>query len=129
MKNRAKCKLCNEILESFHRYDYVSCKCGEISINGGNDTFECSAKNWGNFLRVDDKGNEILVKIVENPDEKSEKMDESPKMGNDSKLEMLQQMLKNIENLPQKALELPINHYDFYSFMLIVLEILKSDKK
>ena len=40
MRNRAKCKLCSSVIESYHRYDEVSCKCGEINISGGNDVLE-----------------------------------------------------------------------------------------
>src|SRR5271166_4679007 len=57
IKNRAKCKLCKDILESFHQHDYVTCTCGEISIDGGTSYWRCAAKNWENFLRLDDNGN------------------------------------------------------------------------
>ena len=65
MRNRAKCKLCSDILESFHEHDWVSCKCGEISICGGNVKLECSAKDWKSFLRVDDQGNVIVPKVMQ----------------------------------------------------------------
>ena len=55
MRNIAKCKLCSSIIESKHRHDYVSCLCGEISIDGGNDYHKCFAKDWRNFVRVDDE--------------------------------------------------------------------------
>lgn len=35
--NKAKCLKCNEILESKNRYDYVSCSCGNLSVDGGKD--------------------------------------------------------------------------------------------
>ncbi len=54
MKNRAKCKKCHSVLESFHEFDYITCKCGEIAISGGNQKLECYANDWSNFLRVDD---------------------------------------------------------------------------
>ena len=73
MKNRAKCKLCNDVLESFHRHDFVRCKCDEISIDGGTDLFKCGAKNWCNFIRLDDNDNEFPVKVEPDPqDMKSE---------------------------------------------------------
>jgi hypothetical protein len=126
MKNRAKCRLCKDILESFHRYDYVTCKCGEISIDGGNDFLHCSAKDFANFMRVDDEGHEILVKLVE----KSQQEDpiEPGKPTRNEKIEMLEIMIKNIENLPQSAMNLPINHYDLCSFMVLIASILKEEK-
>lgn len=68
LKNKAKCLLCKETIESYHRYDYVTCKCGEISISGGQDKFEASAKDWDNFVRFDENGNEFKPKII-NKDE------------------------------------------------------------
>ncbi len=33
--NKAKCKKCGDIIESKHVHDYVKCKCGAISVDGG----------------------------------------------------------------------------------------------
>lgn len=126
MKNRAKCRLCKDILESFHRHDYVTCRCGEISIDGGNDYLHCSARDFANFIRVDDEGNEILVKLVEKPEE-PEPIEPS-KPTRKEQIEMLETMVKNIENLPQTAMSLPVNHYDLYSFMLLISSILNELK-
>jgi len=126
MKNRAKCKLCKDILESFHRYDYVTCSCGEISIDGGKDLLHCSAKNFENFLRVDDEGNEIIVKVKSVEEPKNEDPIEPSKPTRQEKIDMLEAMIKNIENLPQNAMHLPINHYDLYSFMVLIASIVKE---
>ena len=37
MRNRCKCLYCFDIIESFSRHDYVSCKCGAIFTDGGLD--------------------------------------------------------------------------------------------
>jgi hypothetical protein len=129
MKNRAKCKLCLDILESFHTYDYVTCKCGEISISGGSDRLECSAKDWINFLRIDDQGNEVVVKVKDSVETTESKDEDLPNMTKEDKIEMLEAMIKNIENLPKAAMLTPINHFDMYSFMLVILSILKEEKK
>ena len=65
MKNRAKCRLCGDILESFHETDYVKCSCEEISIYGGRQSYKAAAKDFKNFLRIDDEGNEIEVKWID----------------------------------------------------------------
>lgn len=126
MKNRAKCRLCQTIIESFHSSDYVSCKCGEISIDGGNDRLYCGAKDFANFMRVDDEGNEIAVKIVEKTEE-AETPTETPRPTRKEKIEMLEAMIKNIEGLPQHAMSSSINHYDLHSFMILLLSILRED--
>lgn len=126
MRNRAKCKLCNDILESFHQHDYVTCKCGEISVDGGQNYFKASAGDWKNFLRVDDEGNEILVKVVEETKEEVPFIEEAPLPDKQDKLKMLDEMIKNIENLPQQAMILPVNHYDLLSALLLISSILKE---
>lgn len=35
IKNRWKCLYCGDIIESKHRYDYVTCKCGKSNCDGG----------------------------------------------------------------------------------------------
>ncbi len=126
MKNRAKCKLCLSIIESFHDLDYVTCNCGHISVSGGS-RLECSAENWSNFVRVDEKGNEIIVKVVD-PDEL---IDDVKPLYNESiskedKLKMLEEMIKSYESLPPQALSTPITHYDFLSALVLFSSILRS---
>jgi hypothetical protein len=126
MRNRAKCALCKDVLESFHETDYVSCRCGEISITGGMHRYECAAKSFANFLRVDDQDNEIVVKemkgaSVEDPSKKSRK---------DLKVEGIKHLERLIENrnrLPANALNQPVNHYDFYDVLEVLVSVLKED--
>ena len=35
IKNKWKCLYCNDIIESKHQHHFISCKCGEMSIDGG----------------------------------------------------------------------------------------------
>lgn len=129
MKNKAKCKLCKSIIESFHSTDYVLCKCGEISIDGG-ESLKCFAKDWNNFLRIDDQGNEIIVKVSKTEKESSSSYQkEAPKPNKRDLLNMFDEMIKNIESLPQQAMTLPINHYDFCSALLLLSSIFRSDLK
>ena len=123
MINRAKCKLCNSIIESYHATDLVVCKCGEISVDGG-EALRCYAIDWKNFLRVDDQGNEIIVKVKNdnvNPlDNASSKPTKKVLIG------MLDEMIKNIEGLPQIAMTAPITHYDFASALILLASILRA---
>lgn len=121
MRNIAKCKLCSSIIESFHSLDFVTCKCGEISVDAG-ESLKCFANNWENFLRIDDRGNEIVVGV-----EKKESSDNTKKPNKKDLLDMLDHMIKAIEILPENAMTLPINHYDHYSLLLLLSSILRSD--
>lgn len=121
MRNRAKCKLCNDLIESFHRHDYVACGCGEISLVGGLDYLGCGAKNWCNFLRVDDEGKEITVQVVE-------KREDIAREEQSSVLELIEGMIKGLEGLPQTAMETPITHYDFHSILLLLRRMTKENQ-
>lgn len=125
MQNRAKCKLCETIIHSFHSTDYVECKCGEICVDGG-EAMRCAAKNWDNFLRVDDKGNNVVVTIKGEVkpiiDDKTTKPTKKELIG------MLDEMIKNIEGLPEQAMITPVNHYDLLSALMLVASILKYKK-
>ena len=37
VKNSVKCLKCNEIIESTYTHDFVTCKCGNVSVDGGFD--------------------------------------------------------------------------------------------
>lgn len=129
MKNRAKCKLCDDIIESTHQHDYVTCNCGEISVDGGNAYHRCRANNWENFLRVDDEGNIIIPKIVEKEEKPKEEALPliSSKPSKQEMLEMLDEMIKRIQDLPMQAMYAPINHADFCSLLLLLSSILHAD--
>lgn len=35
LRNAAECARCGDVIESKHRHDFVTCKCGAISVDGG----------------------------------------------------------------------------------------------
>ena len=37
IKNRARCKNCGDIIESYYRNDIKSCHCGAFTVDGGHD--------------------------------------------------------------------------------------------
>ena len=34
-KNKGRCKLCGDVIESKYRHDFVTCTCGALSLDGG----------------------------------------------------------------------------------------------
>src|ERR1700760_3075851 len=105
MRNRAKCKLCQDIIESKDRCDFVWCKCGEIAVDGGRDYFKATARNFENFLRIGDDGDEIEViyqektKDLELVDPESSLLPKE-RLSREQLLDMLESTLKSIESLP-----------------------------
>lgn len=124
MRNRAKCRLCNTVIESFHSEDHVICKCNEISVYGGN-AMRCAANNWHNFMRVDDEGNEIVVKVKdkdENPIKTNEKLSKTELIA------MLHELIKSIEALPTHAMTAPVTNYDLSAVLSLLLAIFRSQE-
>lgn len=37
IRNRIKCNLCGDIIESTYCHDFVMCKCGAVAVDGGKD--------------------------------------------------------------------------------------------
>lgn len=122
MRNRAKCKLCGDIIESFHPTDLVLCKCGEIQVEAGN-ALKCAAKDWKNFLRVDDQGNEIIVKVKE--DDVKPLYNEKP--SKKDLLGILDEMIKSYETLPPQAMNAYVTNYDLAAALLLLSSILHED--
>ena len=50
--NKAQCRLCEDIIESKSRHDYVRCSCGEIAVDGGTDYRKRSSGNLSNILEL-----------------------------------------------------------------------------
>lgn len=153
MRNRAKCKKCSSIMESFHEFDYVECKCGAVGITGGNVVFRVLAYDFADVMRLDDNDREVKIRVEEKDEDNrtdrpnNENTDihtinadmgttsngnESSIVGgrqNPTRKELLEElgfMIKNIEDLPQHAMVNPVNHYDLYSFMLVVSSLFRA---
>jgi hypothetical protein len=129
MRNRAKCKLCNTIIESLSRHDYVKCECGEIALDGGTDYLRALAGDFANFIRLDDDNNEIQVTYEEKKQEENGKIEEQVSAHKPSKEEliaMLEEMIKSYENMPHWAMHQPVSHADQLSLLMIVSSLFKS---
>jgi hypothetical protein len=129
MKNRAKCNLCDTIIESLHPQDYQLCKCGSIFVDGGPNNL-CGAKDWKNFVRIDDNGNEHIPKIIEKSDTLEEPVEPSDTilaLTKQDKLSILKEMIDGYDRLPPHAHGQPITHYDLQSALMIIYEILRTE--
>lgn len=117
MRNRAKCKKCQEIIESVDQYK--ECSCGEIGI--GPDLY-VAARNWDNFLRVEEDDQEKQVKY----EDKSKKQDEDdPKpLTKTELLDELKTLSEYYSNIPPNV---PVTHHDISVLLLLLLSILKLD--
>lgn len=51
-RNIAKCAICGDIIESTYRHHFISCKCGEISLDGGSDYRRAIFNDRKNLLEL-----------------------------------------------------------------------------
>lgn len=62
LRNSIKCNHCNDEIESKHRHDFVTCKCGKISVDGGKDYGRTLFTELSDFTdtSIDDDGSHEL---------------------------------------------------------------------
>jgi len=60
--NKARCLLCNDVIESKHRHDFVWCSCESIFVDGG----KAYLRRGGSIANIQD-----LTEYEETTDEKS----------------------------------------------------------
>lgn len=61
LKNRIRCKLCGDVIESKHVHNFVTCSCGACSVDGGQDYL----RRCGNH---DDWEDLTETEVIEVPD-------------------------------------------------------------
>ena len=80
----------------------------------------CSARDWANFLRVDDEGNEIVPTIQDKPNSTTKK----------DLIYALDELIRKIEEMPPNAMVTMINHYDYLTLLVWLSSWLRvSDKE
>lgn len=52
LSNKIECKKCHSIIESLHRHDYKSCKCGRVAVDGGREYLRRSFKKDSDFIEL-----------------------------------------------------------------------------
>ena len=50
VRNQCQCRQCEDIIESCHRHDFVSCKCGAIFTDGGKSYIRRGAKDLTDII-------------------------------------------------------------------------------
>jgi len=118
----------NSIVESHLPDEIVKCKCGMIAVCDG-PAMRMWPANSPFFVRVDDQGNEIVVKYVSSPD--SEKDEQSP---NDDKenlsiqdaIEALERSIQYNEQLPYHEQFSFVTTNEVTAYLRSILHILKS---
>jgi hypothetical protein len=128
MRNRAKCKKCLSIIESFHQHDYVSCQCGEIAVDGGLYYLRAIFTNKENFIRIDDQDNEIIPVFIDKDQSSNEQQSsEDELLTKKELLQELERLKDSYASLPEKIMYDPVTHSDLASVLLLLCAIFKAD--
>jgi hypothetical protein len=61
IRNAAQCAVCLDVIQSTHVHDYVSCKCNEISVDGGNRYLRRSANDINNLIELSISTNDPFI--------------------------------------------------------------------
>ena len=129
---RAKCKLCNNIVEIKNRIDMFSCPCGEITIDYITAHMHASLKtDKSNLLFVDEDDNEIVPASWTTEqiiiDRKVEEMGEDVNLGSRRELlSMIDALIHNIDSMPNQGRFAPVTHSDFAELLSLVAALFRS---
>ena len=69
ISNKAQCRLCGDIVESLHRHDYKSCKCGNMSVDGGKSYLKRSYRESNSIIELSEVVQDDLQKLLLEKDE------------------------------------------------------------
>lgn len=124
MRNRAKCRLCRDIIASIYQHDYVTCKCGEIAVDGGSG-FGFVRHVWktdkSNLIALDDEGKEICQTITDPVTQ--EELDILCPKENEAEESPIEQLEKLKDRLGTSY------QHDLFYLTSILLKIFKSMEK
>lgn len=97
----------------------------------------CAALDWHNFIRIDDEGNEIIPKIIDNQVTSAnenviikEILKEVAEGHTDRRSHLkntVEAMVEGYEKLPPSAMTAPATNYDILSVLLLFLAFLRDD--
>lgn len=131
MINRAKCKLCLSVIESHLPDEIVSCKCGAISVCDG-PAMRMLPLGSPNFIRVDDLGNEIIVKYISEKDAKGNQdapKDEQCELSVEDAIHALQRSIEYNESLPDHEKCSFVTCDEITTYLKSILNILRNLRK
>ena len=74
---KIKCLVCEDIIESKHRHNLLSCKCNNCYIDGGQDYLHFGGNDFSKILIIFDDGTEVLASDEEKYKKKYEEWEEN----------------------------------------------------
>lgn len=133
MRNRAKCKKCDAVIESLYTGELVSCYCGEIEVYDGpqdnpND-LKSRAYDYANFIRIDDDNKEHEVRFEEGG--KLKTVDRSGKPSAQEIMDVLKSRIDHYDHLPSQVQYSHVVYSDLIDILrcLVALHRLSFEEK
>lgn len=84
----------------------------------------CYAKDFANLIRIDDSGEEVIPKIIQEAAGQDDDQKDTP--SKEEILDMMLQMIKSFDNLPSHAMMSPVTNTDLKNVLLLVYAALKE---
>lgn len=60
IRNAVLCNICGEVIESKYRHDFVTCKCGACSVDGGHDYLRRGFKDRSCYTELSEVDNDSV---------------------------------------------------------------------
>lgn len=108
------------------RNDYVTCKCGEIAVDGGQEYWRCAAKDWHNFLRIDDDGREVEIKVIEKEEPIPEALPQ-PKPKKEEVIKLIREQIRICDLDNEARARQPLTNYDFGAILYLLLALAEAE--
>ena len=127
MINRAKCLQCESIIESHLPNDMVKCKCGLIAVCDG-PAMRMWPSGSPHFVRIDDMGNEIVVKYVahlESEEQQQPPDHEKKDLSLQEAIEAFERSIEYNESMPYHAQTSFVMTMEVTAYLRSILNIVK----
>lgn len=121
MRNKAKCKICQCIIQTISEEEWVACECGNLAMIGGEKGPRMRFNELSEIVMIDDSDNEVIPKMKKDTEEAR------PKPTKKELLKILDEMNQRIEEMPPQAAVMAITHYDFSSLLILLASIFRAD--
>lgn len=120
MRNRIKCKLCQDVIESISGEE-VECSCKHIAVRGMWSNREILAIDFKNVIGIEDDGSESDINVIES--RKNAPIIDDMKQPPTDVLFEITEMIRSFERLPPHATMQPLTQVDLFAVLLLMTKL------
>lgn len=127
-RHRAKCRLCNTVIEAVSQYGgtEIPCACGEIAFDLRSNPPSYCAINFQNMIGIDAEGNENDMHVLDIRKSDISSAKPEPEGNTDQANYQLEMLIERVEGLPVHAMNSFVTHYDYLSLLYLVKALIRK---